>query len=202
MTFPFGIQEKFKAVYRKDDSVLRMALLDKAFASPKTQKQDEKDIREIRKRPNVVLAIGNRIVTNSFDRWLAELDKIVSAVNVPWVHTKYMLVDPLGAAPTVVTGSANFSVASTETNDENMLVIRGDKRIADIYFGEFLRLYNHYAFREAVKIYMDKKKNGKPEDWRPQYLIDNDGWMASYFDPADSSARYLRQAYFAGPMAA
>jgi phosphatidylserine/phosphatidylglycerophosphate/cardiolipin synthase-like enzyme len=202
MTFPFGIQEKFKEVYRKNDTVLRMALLDQAFASPKTQKKDEKDLLEIRKRPNVVLAIGNRIVTNSFDRWLAELSKIVTAVNVPWVHTKYMLVDPLGAAPTVVTGSANFSVASTETNDENMLVIRGDKRIADIYFGEFLRLYSHYAFREAVKIYLDKKKKGTPDDWKPQYLIDNDSWMAPYFDPADYSARYLRRVYFAGPMAA
>jgi phosphatidylserine/phosphatidylglycerophosphate/cardiolipin synthase-like enzyme len=201
MTFPFGIQEKFKEVYLKDDSVLRMALLDQAFASPKTKKQDEQELMVIRKRPNVVLAIGNRIVTNSFDRWLAELDKIIPQVNVPWVHTKYMLVDPLGAAPTVVTGSANFSVASTETNDENMLVIRGDKRIADIYFGEFLRLYSHYAFREAVKNYLEKDKKATADEWKPQYLIDNDSWMATYFDPADSSARYLRRVYFAGPMA-
>jgi phosphatidylserine/phosphatidylglycerophosphate/cardiolipin synthase-like enzyme len=148
------------------------------------------------------MAIGNRITTNSFDRWLAELSKIVPAVNVPWVHTKYMLVDPLGPAPTVVTGSANFSVASTETNDENMLVIHGDKRIADIYFGEFLRLYSHYAFREAVKNYLDKKKKGSPDDWKPQYLVDDDGWMAPYFDPSDSGARFLRRVYFAGPMAA
>ena len=77
----------------------------------------------------------------------------------------------------------------------------GDKRIADIYFGEFLRLYSHYAFREAVKNYMDKKKKGSPDDWKPQYLIDDDGWMAPYFDPADSGARYLRRVYFAGPMA-
>jgi phosphatidylserine/phosphatidylglycerophosphate/cardiolipin synthase-like enzyme len=201
MTFPFGMHEKFKEVYRKNDSILRMALLDQASGSPRTQKQDEKDLLEIRKRPNVVLAIGNRIVTNSFDRWLAELSKIVPSVNVPWVHTKYMLVDPLGDAPTVVTGSANFSAASTETNDENMLIIRGDKRIADIYFGEFLRLYSHYAFREAVKIYMDKKKTGNPEEWKPQFLIDNDNWMVAYFDPADSSARYVRRTYFAGPMA-
>jgi hypothetical protein len=202
MTFPFGMHEKFKAVYRKDDSVLRMALLDKAYSSTSTQKQDEQDLMEIRKRPNVVMAIGNRIVTDSFDRWLAELDKIVSPVNVFWVHTKYMLVDPLGAAPTVVTGSANFSAASTETNDENMLVIRGDKRIADIYFGEFLRLYTHYAFREAVKIFLDKKRKGMPEDWKPQFLIETDDWMADYFDPADTKARYARRTYFAGPMSA
>jgi phosphatidylserine/phosphatidylglycerophosphate/cardiolipin synthase-like enzyme len=111
-----------------------------------------------------------------------------------------MLVDPLGARPTVVTGSANFSKASTDTNDENMLVIRGDKRIADIYFGEFLRLYTHYAFRESVKIYMEKKKHGTAEDWKPQYLVADDSWMAPYFDAHDRSARDTRRKYFGGPM--
>jgi hypothetical protein len=201
MTFPFGMYKSFKDVYRRDDSILRMALLDKAYSSPKTKARDEKDIQEIRNRPNVVLAIGNRIITDSFDRWLAELDQITPGVHVPWVHTKYMLVDPLGSSPMVVTGSANFSEASTKSNDENMLVIRGDKRIADIYFGEFLRLYSHYAYREAVKIYMDKKKNGTPEEWKPQYLWETDEWMAQYFNPADTSARFARRVYFAGPMA-
>ncbi len=200
MTFAFGLHEKFKNVYRKNDSVLRMALLEKEGNNPNTIEQDKKDIQAIRNRPNVVIAIGNRIVTNSFDRWLAEMSKVNPNVHVYWVHTKYMLIDPLSAAPTVVGGSANFSKASTDTNDENILVIRGDKRIADIYFGEYLRLYTHYAFREAVKWYMEKKKKGTPESWKPQFLIDNDNWMAPYFDPNDKSARYARRAYFAGPM--
>jgi phosphatidylserine/phosphatidylglycerophosphate/cardiolipin synthase-like enzyme len=148
-----------------------------------------------------VVAIGNRIVTNSFDRWLAEMSKVTPHVHVYWVHTKYMLLDPLSGTPTVVIGSANFSKASTDTNDENMLVIRGDKRIADIYFGEYVRLYTHYAFREAIKWYMEKEKKSTPESWQPQYLIDDDGWMTPYFDPADKSARHKRRAYFAGPMA-
>lgn len=201
MTFAFGLHEKFKAVYRKDDSVLRMALLEKEGNNPKTIEQDKKDIQQIRNRPNVVVAIGNRIVTNAFDRWLAEMSKVTPHVNVYWIHTKYMLVDPLGASPIVVVGSANFSKASTDTNDENMLVIRGHTRIADIYFGEYVRLYTHYAFREAVKWYMDKEKKGTPEAWHPQYLIDDDSWMTPYFDAADRSARFARRQYFAGPMA-
>jgi hypothetical protein len=28
-----------------------------------------------------------------------------------------------------------------------MLIIRGDRRVADIYFTEFNRLFNHYYFR-------------------------------------------------------
>lgn len=200
MTFAFGMHKKFKAVYGKNDSVLRMALLEKE-GNPKTLAQDRKDIQAIRNRPNVVLAIGNRIVTNCFDRWLAELSKIIPSVNVYWIHTKYMLVDPLSDTPLLVTGSANFSEASTDTNDENMLVIRADKRIADIYFGEFMRLYSHYAFREVVKWHMEKSKKNTPDTWQPQFLIDNDTWIKPYFDAADTSGRYVRRTYFAGPMA-
>lgn len=59
-----------------------------------------------------------------------------------------MLVDPLSDDPIVITGSANFSKASTDSNDENMLLICGNTRVADIYLGEYMRLWNHYAFRE------------------------------------------------------
>jgi phosphatidylserine/phosphatidylglycerophosphate/cardiolipin synthase-like enzyme len=201
MTFAFGMHESFKDVYRSDDAVLRMALMETEWSSPATKDRDLKDIQQIRNRRNVVVAVGNRIVTNSFDRWLAEMSKLTAHVHVYWIHTKYMLVDPLGANPIVISGSANFSKASTDTNDENMLVIRGDKRIADIFFGEYLRLYTHYAFREAVKWFTEKKKAGKPEDWKPQFLATADDWMKPYFNSKDSSGRYARREYFAGPLA-
>src|ERR1044072_3908454 len=60
-------------------------------------------------------------------------------------------MDPLGDDPIVVTGSANFSKASTNDNDENMLIIRGNPRVADIYFTEFNRLFNHYYFRSVME---------------------------------------------------
>ena len=76
MTFAFGMHEKFKEIYRKDDDILRLALLEKEWSNPKTKEKDQQDIQAIRNRPNVVVAIGNRIVTNSFDRWLAELSRL------------------------------------------------------------------------------------------------------------------------------
>jgi phosphatidylserine/phosphatidylglycerophosphate/cardiolipin synthase-like enzyme len=199
MTFAFGMNQLFKDVYRRSDAVLRMALMEKPYSSPRTRARDERDIQLIRNRTNVVVAIGNRIVTNSFDRWLAELARLNPNVMVHWVHTKFMLVDPLGSDPIVATGSANFSDASTDTNDENMLVIRGDRRIADIYFGEYLRLYTHYAFREAVKFHVEEH-DAEPERWEPQFLVDADSWWAPYFDPSDRNARYARRRYFAGPL--
>lgn len=199
MTFAFGMHESFKDVYRADDAVLRMALMETENA-PNTSEEKKRDIQKIRNRLNVVVAIGNRIQTNAFDRWLAEMDRIYRHAHVLWIHTKYMLVDPLGSDPIVVSGSANFSKASNYENDENMLVIRGDKRIADIYFGEYIRLYAHYAFREAVKWHMERVEAGTATNWQPNFLIDDDEWMKPYFDPADKSARCARREYFAGPM--
>jgi phosphatidylserine/phosphatidylglycerophosphate/cardiolipin synthase-like enzyme len=41
-----------------------------------------------------------------------------------FVHTKFLLIDPLSDDPLVCTGSANFSGASLTANDENMPMIR------------------------------------------------------------------------------
>ena len=188
MTFAFGMNQLFKDVYRKDDAVLRFALMEQA-AVGKNKQQGEADILAIRKRPNVVIAIGNRIVTNSFDRWLAEMHGL--GVHVQWVHTKFMLVDPLSDAPTIVVGSANFSAASTDTNNENMLVIRGDTRAADIYLGEYMRLYSHYAFREAVAIAQANNET----DFQPSKLAPDDSWQQEYFEPGND--RSVRRQYFA-----
>ncbi len=189
MTFAFGMHKKFQTVYEQDDGVLRFSLMDKE-GSGSALGQAKKDIRRIRALPNVVVAVGNRIVTNSFDRWLAERSGLTS--NVQWVHSKYMLVDPLGNTPVVVTGSANFSEPSTNANNENMLVIRGDTRVADIYLGEFMRLYSHYAFREAVKIASERGET----DWHPEHLVPDESWQTDYFDPRNQ--RSLRRRYFAG----
>ena len=97
-----------------------------------------------------------------------------------FIHTKFLLVDPLSEDPIVVTGSANFSDASTLQNDENMLIIRGNRRVADIYLGEYMRLWNHYAFREFLN-----SKN-KPTDVRFKFLRMDD-WWKQYFDDSDRS---------------
>ena len=91
-------------------------------------------------------------------------------------------MDPLGDDPIVVTGSANFSDASTNDNDENMLVIRGDQRVADIYFTEFNRLFNHYYFRSVQERTrkMLSAAEKKKQDQKSLFLDETDGWLAAY----------------------
>lgn len=198
MTFAFGMNNRFVPSYDQTDDVLRFALMEKK-GTGKTYKQQAAEIDRIRKRPNVTISVGHHIELNLFDRWLAELDRIQSSAHVLYVHTKYMLVDPLGEQPVVVVGSANFSAASTTDNDENMLIIRGDKGVADVYMGEFMRLFSHYAFRESLQF---KGAVSAAAALRRKYLIPSPEWIhgpgdsASYFQPGTDRA--LRRRYFSG----
>jgi phosphatidylserine/phosphatidylglycerophosphate/cardiolipin synthase-like enzyme len=198
MTFAFGMNERFVPSFDRSDAVIRFALMDKK-GSGKTFAQQAAEIDRIRKHPNVTIAVGHHIEINQFDRWLAELDKIVDEAHVMYVHTKYMLVDPLGPVPVVVVGSANFSAASTTDNDENMLMIRGNAAVADIYLGEFMRLFSHYAFRESLTF---KGATTPAQALLRKYLIDSPHWIdgeghgKGYFDAG--SDRTLRRLYFSG----
>ena len=97
--------------------------------------------------------------------------------HVTYIHSKFLLMDPLGGDPIVVTGSANFSDASTTGNDENMLIIRGDRRVADIYFTEFNRLFNHYYFRAVHQKVAGVHRAAPGENL---FLREDDGWLAAY----------------------
>ncbi len=194
MTFAFGMNAAFLPVYQSKDDVLRFALMDKE-GTGKAAASGRKHVDDLRKQPNVVIAVGQNITMNEFDRWAQELPGMKVSVNVRWVHTKFMLVDPLSDDPVVITGSANFSNASTETNHENMVVIRGDTRVADIYLGEFMRQFSTYAFRDAA-YQATHDKGDDPGKWRPQDLAPDNSWVKDYFRPR--SSRALRRRYFAG----
>lgn len=83
--------------------------------------------------------------------------------------------------PTIVTGSANFSVASIEQNDENMLVIQGDTAVADVYLTEFMRLFDHFYARDKLNESTDKGSESS-RGWTD--AVEDDSWMKPYFDPS------------------
>lgn len=150
VTCPFGIVKDFRPIFLQDDNILRYVLLEK-FVNGGTSASRAAAIEEIqnaRKRPNVTMAKGSRIFSNRIDGWLRESHGLGTWVN--WVHTKFMLLDPLGPDPITITGSANWSPNSVSVNDENMIFIRGDERVAHIYLTEFMRIFSHHAFRESL----------------------------------------------------
>ena len=184
MTFAFGMNKEFFKVYNQDDDILRMAVMDKKG----TTDESAAKIDEVRKLTSCVIAVGNNIKVNAFDNWLAEIRSIIKGPRVPYIHNKFMIVDPLGESPIVITGSANFSDDSTSTNDENMLVIQNNKRVAEIYLGEYMRMYAHYAFRESLTF----KPNN---DIDRAHLNPKSEWVNGYYG---NNSRSMRRKYFAG----
>lgn len=195
MTFPFGLGADFRPVFDKDDDILRFALLDK-YVNGGTKDSRAiaiDEIERIRRKPNIGLALGERIFVDWIDGWRKEASPI--GFHVDWVHTKFMLIDPLGNSPITLSGSANWSEASVSDNDENMLIIRGDTRVADIYFGEFMRVFAHHRFRESIARYIKKFGSEAHIAWKPQDLFEGwHGWVSNQFK--EGSEHYIKRRYF------
>jgi phosphatidylserine/phosphatidylglycerophosphate/cardiolipin synthase-like enzyme len=182
-TAAFGVNQVLRDVLITDVGFLRYVLLD-------TRNKQEMEV--IGKDRDNLIAYGALIDKDTYGQWLHEQllrDGTGREVNlhVKYVHTKYMLVDPLTEDPIVITGSANFSDASTEQNDENMLVIRGDQHVADIYLGEFMRLFHHLYFRDLIE---------RVSQGTNAYLQPDDSWTTPYFDPGTD--RFKERVLFSG----
>jgi phosphatidylserine/phosphatidylglycerophosphate/cardiolipin synthase-like enzyme len=164
--YPFNIDKRFQKVFGDDKPYLRYILLDarKTFNTFKTNDRD-------------VEVVAGSYIPSDLDQWAGETNAgklIKSGVN--YLHNKLVLVDPLGDVPIVITGSANYSENSTSKNDENTLIIKGDDRVADIYFTEYVRLFDHFAFREWL--------NSHEKDFNP-FLEEDGKWVGKYFDNPD-----------------
>ena len=193
MTFAFGMHDLFSAVYRDGTAPLRYAMFETPLGPGVRQEKRAAALqafRDLRRMPENLFAVGSHVSINTLDRWL---DEQLTGLNthVKYVHTKYMLIDPLGPRPIVVTGSANFSAASSNKNDENMVVIRGNRRVADIYLGEYMRLWEHYAFRE----WLGRARRPTVALQEPWHLDPTDRWWGRYFG-ATTLAR--KREYFGG----
>jgi phosphatidylserine/phosphatidylglycerophosphate/cardiolipin synthase-like enzyme len=108
-----------------------------------------------------------------------------------------MLIDPLSDDPITITGSANWSDESIKRNDENMVVIRGDTRVADIYLTEFMRLFNHYRLRGKAKSGPTQLEPGpgtSPAERRRLHLKTDNSWATPFF-VADSPEAKERQLF-------
>jgi phosphatidylserine/phosphatidylglycerophosphate/cardiolipin synthase-like enzyme len=81
--------------------------------------------------------------------WAAETthSQFLSGIGHAINHSKVLIVDPFSHDPTVVTGSHNFSNSASQSNDENFIVIRGDRPLAEAYAVNAESAWRHYAYR-------------------------------------------------------
>jgi phosphatidylserine/phosphatidylglycerophosphate/cardiolipin synthase-like enzyme len=189
ITFAFTVPDPFKAALSDNSSSgpLLFLLLEK---EDRPNRRATKPFVRLDADNNVYQASGSELQT-TLGQWVVETDTRKLGLNhhVAFIHCKFLLHDPLGADPIVATGSANFSKASTNDNDENMVIVRGDRRVADIYFTEFNRLFNHYYFRSIAE------RSSPTETLRALQLAEDDSWLQKY---RPGTLRSKRVACFTG----
>jgi phosphatidylserine/phosphatidylglycerophosphate/cardiolipin synthase-like enzyme len=179
ITLAFGINKVFKerAQDNTANNALAFYLLEK---QDKPNPQSKQPFIRLSAKNNLYMAWGSYL-KQPLHQWAKETTTKNMKLNshVMFIHSKFLLADPLGADPIVVTGSANFSEPSQGSNDENMLVIRGDTRVADIYFTEFNRLFHHYYFRSVTEATLAQGQT-VTDAQNSLFLQEDDGWLEKY----------------------
>ncbi|MEI9884902.1 MAG: phospholipase D-like domain-containing protein [Rhizomicrobium sp.] len=114
------------------------------------------------KNPVVLFNRGERIDANAdvvlpaaiderLKFWIPELEKLPRAHAM--VHSKVVIVDPYGSDPVVMTGSHNMGPKASTVNDENFVIVKGDRALASKYASKIMEIYNQYRW------------NGSKHDW-------------------------------------
>jgi hypothetical protein len=144
----------------KPDVMVRGAV-SSADAMPRTQL-----FHRAGELPAIVSASG---IEKQFANYMKELLKLPDSHAI--IHDKIMVLNPFSDDCVVIIASHNLGFKASYQNDENLLIIRGHKKLAQAYLVHILDVYNHYRFRSAVNA-GKSKFNG--------FLVTTDAWQDKY----------------------
>jgi PLD-like domain len=87
-------------------------------------------------------------------------------------HDKIVVIDPFADDCVVVTGSHNLGYQASYNNDENLVMIQGNKKLAMAYATHVLDVYDHFSWRWMVNqgTSADVNLKTKPDDWLNWYF--------------------------------
>jgi phosphatidylserine/phosphatidylglycerophosphate/cardiolipin synthase-like enzyme len=97
------------------------------------------------------------------------------------VHSKTIVIDPFSENCAVITGSHNFSDSASTKNDENLVIIRGNTKLAQAYALHINGVYDHYSWRAFLASGGNPDQIYKPLDgWKPggSRAQELDFWMS------------------------
>jgi phosphatidylserine/phosphatidylglycerophosphate/cardiolipin synthase-like enzyme len=124
----------------------------------------------VKEDPRVIAA---KALTNADkpEGWVPELLKAGFAIT----HDKIVVIDPFADDCVVATGSHNLGYQASYNNDENLVMVQGNKKLAMAYATHVLDVYDHFSWRWGLQ------QSGKPSP--DAYLkFSPDGWLSWYFD--------------------
>jgi phosphatidylserine/phosphatidylglycerophosphate/cardiolipin synthase-like enzyme len=194
---PFGVDKTMiQALLTNSDDIIEYGLVNSTA---------KKKIEQLRRR-NTRFFPPNRLKTYMGRNWDAK------AFGAHKIHAKTIVIDPWSDNPKVLIGSANFSEASCKDNDENTMLIIGNKRLSAIIATEFMRMYDHYKSRFYIDRFNDKNKAIKKEnkqreaqglELRPLKTMDfhlksDKSWSRTAFDQNAWSHKFRDRIVFSG----
>jgi phosphatidylserine/phosphatidylglycerophosphate/cardiolipin synthase-like enzyme len=108
-------------------------------------------------------------VKSQFHDWEQELLR-AGIVNI---HSKVIVLDPFGENPVVMTGSHNLGFKASNANDDNLVIIEGNRPLAAAYAINIVAIFQTYRWNSYVEAH---RKD--PNVWHG--LVDNDQWQTGY----------------------
>src|SRR5208337_5352868 len=79
-----------------------------------------------------VEVVSASAITDQFSFWETELLKASPGAHAI-IHDKIVVIDPMSDDCVVVTGSHNLGYRASYNNDENLMIVRGHKALAQAY---------------------------------------------------------------------
>ncbi|UVK36469.1 hypothetical protein LHFGNBLO_003387 [Mesorhizobium sp. AR10] len=132
--------------------------------------------------PNVSIVRAANLTAASIARdFQAEVLTVGHAI----VHDKIVIIDPMAENATVITGSHNLGYKASYENDENLVIVEGDKTFAAAYAVHMLDVFDHYKFR-AWRRTIGKGPSADDgisidDKWLKPYAQGKKGAIARYF---------------------
>jgi phosphatidylserine/phosphatidylglycerophosphate/cardiolipin synthase-like enzyme len=142
-----------------------------------TPPKKQKGVKTPKQQDMSVIAAEALSATSAPAGWLKEMLKAGFAI----VHDKIVVIDPFSDEKAVViTGSHNLGHRASFNNDENLIIVRGNRKLAEAYASHVLDVYDHFAWRVA--------QNDPAQKGDGFLKKDPDVWQDRYFN-ADGSIR-------------
>ena len=125
------------------------------------------------RQPLFTLATGRE---SDFADFVKEMLKLPEAHAV--THGKIIVIDPFGKKPVVIFGSDNLGAKASYGNDENALIVIGNKALAQTVFVNMFDINKHFQSRAAARA---ARRGGNKSNWSGR-LFTTDDWQSIWTD--------------------
>ena len=172
---PSVIEEAKKCQDKNPNLIIRGAATDR-----KAVGQFDTDLfHRSGKSDGTVIAVAE--IDDEFSFWQKELLK-VSPKSHAVIHDKIVVIDPFSSDCAVITGSHNLGFKASYSNDENLIIARGNRALSEAYAIHVMDVYDHYRWRFMIQ------QKGKAA-WSG--LNTKDTWQDRYFIPGRRERREI-----------